>query len=469
MNTRTAKIMTCAKHLLAFTVATLPKYFINWHHRAVASALQEVERGFIKRLMIFMPPRHGKSELVSRRFPPWYLGRHPEEELLGCSYGSSLASEFGGTIKDIMTSQLYKEIFGNLLTATSSEGFKVSRAVTTNKLLTLQGGAYRSSGVTGGITGKGMHGGIVDDPIKSRKEANSITYRNSVWDWWRNEFYTRLEPDGWIILTTTRWHEDDLAGRLLRQAKDEGGDEWTVLNLPAICENPDAPYERRKLGEALWPEKYSLERLEKIKIVLQDLYFNSLFQQRPTILGGNIFKRDKFKYYLTRPPRFDRVLQSWDLTFKDTGDSAYVVGQVWGQIARDFYLLHQDRAKLDFSKTLVAILRTMARFPEARTKLIEDKANGPAVISALRKRVPGIKAIDPKASKLERAELASEPVELGHVYLPDPKAHPWVETFLEEVCNFPKAPNSDQVDTFTQAINYMNRTMINFDIMDIEA
>lgn len=212
--------------LIPFVESTFPDFVTSHHHRFIAEKLEAVESGKIDRLAIFCPPRHSKSELASRRFPAWYLGRHPDHQVICCSYGDELAMDFGRNVRDIVEGQEYSSLFpGTSIRADSRSA---------ERWQTDQGGVYVSAGVGSGITGRGAHIALVDDPVKNREEADSETHRRRVWNWFTNVLYTRLMPGGAVILIMTRWHEDDLAGRLL-EAESAGGDQWEVVNLPAPC------------------------------------------------------------------------------------------------------------------------------------------------------------------------------------------------------------------------------------------
>jgi predicted phage terminase large subunit-like protein len=282
----------------------------------------------------------------------------------------------------------------------------------------------------------------------------SQTYRDATWDWYRATFSTRIQEDGAIILVMTRWHEDDLAGRLLR-AQEEGGDKWEVVNLPALAEDDDML--GRQLGEPLCPQLFTKETLEKTKVRLGSFWWNALYQQRPSPQEGGILKRHWWKFYRKAPDKFDEIIQSWDMTFKDTKTADFVVGQVWGRKGADKYLLDQVRDRMDFPATIQAVRTLSAKWPQARVKLVEDKANGPAVIATLKKEISGLIPVEPQGSKESRAWAVSPEVEAGNVYLPDPSIAPWVHDFIEECTVFPNGTNDDQVDAMTQALIRFSR------------
>jgi predicted phage terminase large subunit-like protein len=306
-------------------------------------------------------------------------------------------------------------------------------------------------GVEGGITGMGADILIIDDPFKDRKSADSPTVRESVWDWYTSTAYTRLSPGGGVLVTVTRWHEDDLVGRLVEAMKQEGGDQWEIINYPAIAER-DEPH--RKKGEALHPGRYPLEMLLRIKHNIGSYDWGSLYQQHPTPRGGGVFKAKWIRHWTECPKVFDRVIQSWDFTFNDSENSDNVSGQVWGQLGSNFYLLDNDTDRMDFVSQVRAMQRMSSKWPEALEKVVEDKANGPAIISALGSRIPGIVPYNPRGSKTARAYSVSPLFEAGNVFLPPmDEEHPWVKRYIDELLAFPNAEHDDQVDSTTQALD----------------
>ena len=260
-----------AASFLPFVAYTMPSFEAAQHHEQIAAALERVERGECKRLMIFAPPRHTKSELGSRRFPAWYIGRHPERQLITTTYGQDLADDFGRDVREIVRSDEYACIFPNITLAADS---KAKAKWRTNK-----GGIYVSAGVDGPLTSKGAHVALIDDPFKNRKDAESALKRKEVWDWYRAVLRTRLMPGGAVILIMTRWHEDDLAGKLLAEMA-AGGEQWEVINMPAISE-----------GLPLWPEWFGIGELEAIRRALGPRDWLALYQQTPTADEGIQVKR----------------------------------------------------------------------------------------------------------------------------------------------------------------------------------
>lgn len=249
--------------------------------------------------MIFMPPRHGKSELASRRFPAWYIGRNPANQIITASYGADLSTDFGRDVRNIVLSQEYAVLFQTRLSEDSRAAYRWN---------TDDGGAYMAVGVGGGITGRGANIALIDDPFKDRQEADSQTIRDRVWAWYQSTLYTRLMPGGAIVLIQTRWHEDDLAGRLLAST-DSGGDKWEVLDLPA-----------ERDGVALWPEWYPIESLRRIKAAIGPREYSALYQQSPQPDEGTYFKREWFKWYSETPKHLAKIEAGDFAVSEDRGD-----------------------------------------------------------------------------------------------------------------------------------------------------
>lgn len=451
--------MKAKDSLLDFAVYTRAHYRPNWHHRRLCRVLDLFAKGEIKRLMVFMPPRHGKSELVSRCLPAYLLGRDPDCSIIATSYSAGLASRMNRDVQRIIDTPTYCSVFPDTRlnqknVVTVAQGTWLRNASTFE--VVGHRGSYRSAGVGGGITGMGADFGIVDDPIKNQEDAYSTVHRDKVWDWYTSTFYTRLEgATAGILLTLTRWHHDDLAGRLLKQMReDPQADQWVVVSLPAVCESGMDPDDPREIGEALWPDRFPLALLEKNKA--NGVYFwNALFQQRPAPLKGNILNRDWIRRYRHLPKDVSDWLASWDLTFKETRKGSYVCGQIWCRKGPDHYLVDQHRERMDFPRTLQAMLKMIDKYPQARPILVEDKANGPAVISTLKDRVPGVLAVQVQGSKEARLHSVSPIIESGNVYVPD---EPWADELIEELVTFPNSAFNDQVDSLSQALSrYMTR------------
>jgi predicted phage terminase large subunit-like protein len=302
---RELKTRQARNSLLSFTEYTNPAYKGANHHRLIADKLEAVERGEIDRLMIFMPPRHGKSELASKRFPAWCLGRNPKRQIIAASYNSDLANDFGRNVRNIIAEPEFNQVFRNVTLAPDSQA--------ANRMNTNHGGTYVAAGVGTAVTGRGADIALIDDPFKDREEADSERRRDVVWDWYRSTLFTRLMPGGAIVLIQTRWHEDDLAGRLL----DAEGDQWEVLDLPAI--NND--------GEALWPEWYDLKALNRIKDTIGQREWSALYQQQPQPDDGTYFQRAWFKEWDKLPTVHYYGTSDYAVT---DGGGDYTVHRIWG-------------------------------------------------------------------------------------------------------------------------------------------
>lgn len=442
--------------LLAFTTYTKSDYEINWHHRLVANHLNRFLRKEIMFLMIWLPPRIGKSELCSRRLPAFYHGKFPDNNIMAASYSSSLANDMTSDVQRIMDSIEYRQVFPDTIIPFADERDPIYHRNSEGHAIKNHRGKYMGQGVGGSFTGKGAHLIVIDDPIKSRKEADSATYRESVWKWYTNDLTTRLEKGGQILLVATRWHEDDLSGRILKLMQENPqAPQFKVLKLAAIREDMDFQEDPRQLGEALWPNKYPIESL-RAQQALDSRGFTALYQQRPTALEGGVVKASWLQFYKQLPEKFDRMILSLDATFKDKPDSDYVALQAWGQIGSKKYLVDQIRDRLGFTDTCSAVRILCARYPQIYIKLIEDAANGPAIIETLVKQgVGGIVPIRAKDSKYSRLYACSPQFEAGDVFYPDPSIAPWINTNVDEILNFPNLANDDTVDATSQALNYL--------------
>ena len=466
--------------ILDFTTYTYPGYEVNWHHRLISEHLDGFAAQRDQRLMIFAQPRSGKSELVSRRLPAYILGRDPDATIIAASYGAELARSMNRDVQRIMDGDEYRRLFpATQLWGKNVRSMADGSYLRNSDMFEVVGrrGFYLGVGVGGSLTGRGARYMILDDPVKNRKEANSPTYRQAVWEWYTSTFYTRLAPGGNILLIVTRWHEDDLAGRLLAAAKaDPKADQWTVITLPAVAEEPIAAYDPRQPGEVLWPQRWDAAEMRRKRAVVGERDWASLYQQRPAPDEGEIFKRHHWRYWQPRganlppvtvtmadssviqveavelPARFDDMAQSWDCTFKDTSSSDFVAGQVLGRLGADKFMLDYICERLGIVATMEAIRSWRIKWPKAIAILIEDKANGPAVIQMLHKEIAGLIAVEPQGGKVSRAYAAAPEVESGNVYLPHPLIAPWVGRFIGSAAAFPNAAHDDDVDAFTQAI-----------------
>jgi len=437
------------KHFGPFVQYTMPGYISTWFNREIRIVLNDFAYGKIKKLMIFMPPQHGKSQLVSRSLPPFILGINPIKQIAGVSYSGDFAKRFSRDAKRIITSEEYRNLFPDTRVNMSRKRDQDEVATANMYEIIKHRGCHQTVGVGGLLTGVTVDIGIIDDIIKDSVEANSDTTRQNHWDWYETVFTTRLHNESQQLITFTRWHQDDLAGRLLEQE----GDEWTIINVPALYEDNDKAWskDKRKIDEALWPERHSQERMEA-KREKNPRTFSALYQQRPSPADGTTIDVNDFQYYdPSQKLRFHELIQTWDCSFKGKKTSDWVVGQVWGRIGAKYYLVAQRRGKWGIKKTMDQILAMTNEFPSAKLKIVEDKANGPAVIEILKDHITGLVAYTPDTDKEARANAVSHCVESHNVYLPMTSKHPWVEGFVEEWRSFPNGAYDDQVDASTQA------------------
>lgn len=395
-------------------------------------------------MIVLMPPRHGKSEIVSLRFPCWYLGRHPEDAIVQAGYAESIALTHSRKARDIFISTEMQRIFPAVHHRPERAGQEViiPERQAAHEWGTKQGGSYYAVGIGGGLTGRGFNLGIIDDPVKDSEEAESKTIREKVWDWYTTVYRTRAQPDAAIIIVMTRWHEEDLVGKLLRQAKeDPTADQWEVLHFKAVNE-----------GEALWPEIYPLPVLQKIRSSIGGRAFESLYQGNPTVAEGQIIKREWWRYY-RETPHFTRKLHSWDMAFKDKSQNHYSVCTIWGEAPNGYYLLDVWQAKVEFPELKRAVIALYER-DRPDLVLVEDKASGISLIQELQRntRIP-VFPIKVDANKVARANAVTPLIEAGKVYLPENA--PWLFDYIEELSAFPNAAYDDQVDSSTQALAFM--------------
>lgn len=436
-------------NFLGFVCYTKPDFQINWHHKIMADKLEQFAHGKIKRLILCLPPRNSKSELFSRRLPAYIFGHYPERRIIAASYADSLATSMNRDTQRIIDTHEYRTLFPNTEIAPFGS---ISQFARNNDLFEIVGvnkGSYRCCGVGGSITGFGADYILLDDVIKNADQAGSKTYRDKAWDWWQSTIYTRLEGVACAGVTLTRWHEDDIVGRLIEQAKnDPEADQWEIVEFPAIKEDDSNPDDPRQIGEALWPTRYDLKRLNRIKTTIGTRFWNALYQQRPSAMEGNIIKKTWWQFYDSVPLDLDHVWQSWDLTFDETEKGSYVVGTVWGKKRANFYLIDIFRERCTFTEQLKMIRKSVAQYPDTTRILVEKKANGAALINVLQSEIAGLIPVEPHGSKELRCEAIAPIIESGNVWLPKNKS--WVQDFIDEHTNFPNGKNDDQVDSTSQ-------------------
>lgn len=470
---------TASQRFARFLAYANPKYQAEWFHKLIANYCQQLYDGKIKKLMLFMPPQHGKSEIISRNFPAWALGRDPDLKIVGTSYSADLAHQFSRAIQRTIDSEEYQTIFPD--TYLSGSIIERNNDATTRGYLRNvdyfetvgHRGFYKAVGVGGGLTGTPVDIAIIDDPVKDAIEAYSLTYRERVWNWYNTVLSTRLHNDSKQLFIMTRWHEDDLAGRLLKTEPDE----WTVVAIPAICEqeHDGKLNSERHIGDALWEERHSLTKLLKQK-ERAPREFSALYQQHPTIEGGNIVKRDWFPTISMADFRALRFQEPMHF-YLDTAYNKKKKGQdndpsgilAACKIGRYIYIYNAQKVYKEMPDLLRFLPEYMAAHEASiESKLnIEPKANGISVVQMLKastninvKETP-----TPTDDKEVRFRVVSPRIECGRVILVEGA---WNEDFLNEVCSFPSAPHDEYVDILGYAINdlYGDDDEIDYDNID---
>jgi len=449
---------------------TSPDFIESNFSRILCEALDkfvlDVQAGIRPILKVHAPPQHGKTEIVSRKFPTYLIGKFKNLRISSASYSATFAESISLDVRRYLAESLHNRIF-------PLPDDKIKFSVNRNGEFTSpydMRGSHIADGIGGGFTGRASDIFIIDDPIKNSQEALSPVTKETHWNWYQSTSKTRMSKDSGLIVMATRWAEDDLGGRIEQQY--EGDPRMTVLNFPAVNSINDAGYNAELPEGALIPGLHPIEQLEELRKELSDYWWSAMYQQSPKSIGGNVFKEEGLRYYYPKdlPVRFDRVLISWDCTFKDTDGTDFVVGQVWGKRGANSYLLMQVRARMSFTKTVSEVVKLKNEYPKSREILIEDKANGPAVIDTLKATVPGIIPIEPDGSKLARAHAVTAYWEAGNVWLPHPDLYSWVKPLVNELTAFPAAANDDQVDALTQALRRLyplfNKISISKSVID---
>jgi predicted phage terminase large subunit-like protein len=452
--------VTLGEHLPLFIRASWPiiepatRYLHNWHIDAISDYLKACRARDIKRLIINIPPRYMKSIIVTVNFPVWWWTEQPEERFVFASYSDSLSKKHSIDRRTIIESGWYQERWGSKVRLRSDQNEK-------REFQNERRGHMIATSVGGSVTGKGGNVIIIDDP-QDPEAADSEVQRLQAQDFIEGTLSTRLDDkkNGVIIIVMQRLNEKDLTGHEL--AKQGAG--WEHLCLPGRAEAKTTislPSSKKKLtrevGDVLWPEREGERELQIQEIAMTPLRFAGQYQQRPAPAEGNLIKRTWWQYYDVAPALFDEVVDSWDCSFKDTDGSDYVCGQKWGRVGSAFYLLALIRQRMNEPETEIAILNMRSQKPEPFAVLVEEAANGHAVIQRFKKKITNCIAIPPTGSKQSRASAASPIAHAGNCFLPNPEKHnvPWVNVFIEELAVFPNGENDDQVDSWSQAINYM--------------
>lgn len=423
------------------------------HLRRLDHALAECASGRIRRLIVNMPPRHGKSEFVSKYFPAWYLIRNPEKRIILTGYSAKFAESWGRSVRDLITAMGKRY------------GVEISKSNSSAGNFSIEGhsGGMIAVGAGGSITGKGADLLIIDDPVKNDKEAHSKRRRESIFEWFQATAFTRLEPCGTIIIVMTRWHEDDLCGRLLSGEKVGTSDkidvtvlervgQWHILRMPALLSGAEGN------SEALWPERFSAEKLQQIRKSIGEYWFSALYQQCPSVPSGNIFKRCNARYFLSDGKTVSigerlhsieelRVYATIDLAASTKEKSDYTVAVVFGLTRRtEVLLLEVIREKIEGAEHLAFVKAIHDRFRPVLIGIEAVQYQISLVQQAMRSGLP-VKELRADRDKISRALPMAARMESGNVYFKENA--PWLHDFEEELFSFPSAPHDDQVDAFS--------------------
>ncbi len=417
------------------------------HQKFLIRKLEDVEQGRIKRLLILMPPGHAKSTYTSVFFPPWYMGRNPSKQIIGASHTSELAEQFGRKVRNLIGSDEYQRIFEVQLTGDSKAAGRWGL---------VQGGEYFGVGVGGSVTGRRADGAIIDDPIRSREDADSETIREKTWEWYRSDLRTRLKPNAFIILIQTRWHEDDLSGRILPEnyngesglIKARDGEFWEVINFPAIAEENDVL--GRSTGEALWPEWYNADRLKQERISQGERNWSALYQQRPSPEAGDYFHREWIKYY-EEAPRNMTYYGASDYAVTDAGGDYTVHGVIGVDSEGDIYLVDWWREQTN-SEHWINVFIELARkwhpskWAEENGQII--KSVGPFIDQRMKESGVYVfrEQFTSATDKATRAQSIRGRMSQGKVYFPRTG---WSEKLIHELMRFPVGKYDDQVDVLS--------------------
>ena len=469
------------------------RYIPATHHRLLIDKLEAIERGYVvengkkvefKRLIVCMPPGAAKSTYCSSLFPAWYLGRNPRKSVIGASQTQELADRFGRRTRNLVASQVHRDVFGSGLAADQKAA---------GHWETEQGGEYHATGVQP-FAGRRGDGAIIDDAIRGRKDADSKTVRDSVWEWYKGDIRPRLKPNGWICIVNTRWHEDDLVGRILpRESLGKSGwvtamdgERWYVLSLVAVVETVE---ERdndplgRKIGDVLWPEWFTEDMLLQEKRTQGPRNWASLYQQKPRPDEGAILKKKHWrKWPLEKPPKCEYVVAVYDTAFEEGEENDYSARTTWGVFWHEepapappeYPVAPADKWKVSkpigghYCMILLERFKDKVEFPELRKEavrhwkadkpdrvLIEKKASGHSLIQELRRAGVRVAPVPADRSKTARASAAAVTLEDGCVWYMDRK---WAEEVIDECASFPNGMNDDIVDTVVHAILWLRNT-----------
>ena len=438
------KEQRCRDNFLPFVREMWPAFIPGNHHKIMAEAFERVAKGDLKRLIINMPPRHTKSEFASYLLPAWFLGKYPEKKIIQTAHTAELAVGFGRKVRNLVGQEQYQRVFPTKLSTDSKAA---------GRWATHKGGDYFAIGVGGAVTGKGADLLIIDDP-HSEQEATLAETSPEIYDktyeWYTSGPRQRLQPGGSIVIVMTRWSKKDLTGQVLKAAAQRGGDQWEVIELPAILPN----------GKPIWPQFWKLEELEAIRTELPAAKWQAQYQQTPTSETSAIIKREWWNIWEEDdPPHPEMILQSWDTAFEKSNRADYSACTTWG-----VFYWPDDTGKEQANIILLNAFRDRMEFPELKKKaleeykywnpdtlIVEKKASGAPLIYELRSMGINVQEYTPSRGndKISRLNAVSDIFASGRVWVPNTN---WAEEVVEEVASFPQGEHDDYVDSVSLAM-----------------
>ena len=428
---------------IKFVERVWPTFISGAHHKIMADAFERVARGECKRLIINMPPRHTKSEFASYLLPAWFLGKYPGKKVIQASHTAELAVGFGRKVRNLVDSDVYHEIFPDLHLQSDSKA--------AGRWNTSKGGDYFAIGVGGAVTGKGADVLIIDDP-HSEQEAAMAASNPDVYDkvieWYTSGPRQRLQPGGAIVIVMTRWSQRDLTGQVLKAAAQRSGEDWEVIEFPAILPS----------GNPLWPQFWSLEELEALRNELPNSKWQAQYQQNPVGNESAIIKRDWWQIWeQDRPPACEYILQTWDTAFEKNNRADYSAGTTWGIFKNDedygnsnIILLNTYKKRVEYPDLKRDVLKEYNTY-EPDGVLIEKKASGAPLIYDLRAMGIPVQEFTPGKGqdKVARLNAVSDIIASGKVWVPNTR---WAEELVDEIAEFPSGEHDDLVDATTLAL-----------------
>ena len=433
----------CQEKFIKFVERVWPTFISGAHHKRMAEAFERVANGTCKRLIINMPPRHTKSEFASYLLPAWFLGKFPHKKVIQTSHTAELAVGFGRKVRNLVDSEVYNNIFPNLALQADSKA--------AGRWNTSKGGDYFAIGVGGAVTGKGADVLIIDDPHSEQEAAmaasNPEVY-DKVYEWYTSGPRQRLQPGGAIVIVMTRWAARDLTGQVLKSAAQRSGEDWEVIEFPAILPS----------GNPLWPQFWSLDELAALREELPNAKWQAQYQQNPVGNESAIVKRDWWKWWeKDHPPQCDYILQSWDTAFEKTQRADYSAGTTWGifaceedNFAPNIILLNTYKKRVEFPDLKRDVLREYNEY-EPDSLIVEKKASGAPLIYDLRAMGVPVQEYTPGKGqdKIARLNAVSDIIASGKVWVPQTR---WAEELVDEVAAFPSGEHDDLVDATTLAL-----------------